>query len=96
MPFFAHEPVLLLLATPTDTIRFHALLGPAGGALLLQVVVVVRGGGDDLGVDLDVAQSFPALSPAAQALSVELEGLEPNLRYGRVLALEQKKQQQRI
>ena len=76
-----HCSSLLLLGGAPD-----GALGLAA-PFLLGVVPGRRRGREEVGVNHDVAESFPALAPTAQALRVELQRLEPEPRLFRVVAL---------
>ena len=70
------------------SISFFPTLLAADGALRRRVLGLFGGGRDEVWVNHDVSESLAALAPAAQALRVELQRLEPESRLLGVVALQ--------
>ena len=93
-------PFLLSPVPPVGTAGAGGVVGVPGAAgrgpgppavnllFRLEIVGVVHGRGH-VWVDHDVAQALAAPAPPAQALRVELEGLEPQLSVASLLTLSQ-------
>ena len=73
-------PTLLFAGAPDGALRRRV------GVLSLAASAAGR---DEVGVDHDVSEALPALAPAAQALRVELQRLEPQSRLLGVVALQE-------